>query len=185
MRAAGLKARFVLVGEPPSHHSDAVPSDAIRAWEGEGIVEWWGHHQDMPSVYRRSHIVCLPTFYREGVPKALIEAASSGRPIVTTDTPGCREICRDGHNGLCVPTRDPAALAQALRRLIEDPELRRAMGRAGRQLASSDFTLASVIERTLAIYRTLEAGVPADAMLEPSILAANSASVAPLNRERA
>ena len=185
LRGSGLRARFVLVGEPPSHHGDAVPADAIRAWESEGVIEWWGHHQDMPRIYGGSHIVCLPSYYREGVPKALIEAASCGRPIVTTDTPGCREICRDGHNGLCVPPRDPAALAEALRRLIEDPILRRAMGRAGRQLAASAFTLASVVERTLAIYQALEAAAPSGVVPEPSMLAANSSSVAPLKRGRA
>ena len=185
LRASGTKARFVLVGQPPSHHGDAVPADAIRAWEREGVIEWWGHHQDMARIYGCSHIVCLPSFYREGVPKALIEAASCGRPIVTTDTAGCREICRHGHNGLCVPMRDVTALAEALRRLIEDPLLRRKMGQAGRRLAIAEFGLASVVQRTLAIYAALEAAAAPEAALDTAMLPANSANVAPLKRRRA
>lgn len=162
LRAAGVAARFALVGEPPAHHRDAVPVDLLRRWQAEGVVEWWGFRADMPAVYARSHVVCLPSFYREGVPKALIEAAACERPIVTTDTPGCRDICRDGVNGLCVPPRDVPALAAALGALLTDPDRRRSLGAAGRRLVLNEFTLAGVIERTLAVYRSLEeAHVPA------------------------
>jgi glycosyltransferase involved in cell wall biosynthesis len=185
LRASGIGARFALAGAPPSHQPDAVPLEAIRAWEREGVLEWWGYHDDMPRIYDRCHIVCLPTHYREGVPKALIEAAASGRPIVTTDTAGCREICRDGRNGLLVPPRDPVALADALRRLIADGRLRRAMGMAGRRVAVAEFALAGVIERTLAIYRLLQAEAPVETAFEPAMLAANSPTVAPMKRSRA
>ena len=82
----------------------------------------------MPSLFARCHLVCLPTYYGEGIPKVLIEAASCGCPIVATDAPGCREIVRDGENGLLVPARDAAALAAAIRRLLDDPGLRSRMG---------------------------------------------------------
>ncbi|MGD9509411.1 MAG: glycosyltransferase [Geminicoccaceae bacterium] len=185
LRTSGVRARFVVAGASPGHQADAVSESALRAWESDGVIEWWGHHEDMPWVYGRCHVVCLPSFYREGVPKVLIEAASSGRPIVTTDMPGCREICRDGENGLLVPPRDPVALAAALRRLIEDGRLRRAMGAAGRRIAISDFALAGVIERTLEIYRLLQASIPAEAAFEPATAAANSPTVAPMKRSRA
>jgi glycosyltransferase involved in cell wall biosynthesis len=99
--------------------------------------------------------VCLPTYYGEGVPKVLIEAAACGRPIVTTDMPGCRDIVRNGHNGLLVAPRDVSALVEALQRLINDVELRRTMGERGRVLAEREFDLAAVIEQTLSIYREL------------------------------
>ena len=87
----------------------------MKAWHNEGIVEWLGHHSDMPQLIRDSHIFCLPSYYREGVPLALIEAASSGQPIVTTDWPGCREVVRHENNGFLGPVRESAALAEALR----------------------------------------------------------------------
>ncbi len=108
----------------------------------------------MFEVFLQSHIVCLPS-YREGVPKVLIEAAACGLPIITTDTPGCREIVRHGDNGLLVPVRDAGALADALRRLIEDTELRHRMGARGREIAVAEFSVEKVINETLAVYREL------------------------------
>ena len=109
----------------------------------------------MPRVFAESHVVCLPSYYPEGVPKVLIEAAASGRPIVTTDTPGCREIVRHEENGLLVPARDPVALAAAMRRLILSPPLRQFLGERGREIAVTEFSQDKVIAATLAIYREL------------------------------
>ena len=72
-------------------------------------VEWWGRRDDMLEVYAQCHIVCLPTTYGEGIPRALIEAAASGRPIVATDVPGCRDIVQNEYNGFLVPPNDPGA----------------------------------------------------------------------------
>ena len=90
----------------------------------------------MHDVLAQAHIVCLPSL-REGVPKVLIEAAACGRAIVTTDAPGCREIVRNGENGLLVPVRDSRALAEALRLLIENPPLRAGMGLKGRDIVGT------------------------------------------------
>lgn len=151
----GVNARFVLVGGTDTENPAAVPSFQLEAWNNSGVVEWWGRREDMPEVFAQSHIVCLPSSYGEGVPKVLIEAAACGRPIVATDTPGCREIVKHGENGLLVPMRDAAALAVALRKLIEDPELRRRMGKKGRELAVAEFSVETVVNETLAIYREL------------------------------
>jgi glycosyltransferase involved in cell wall biosynthesis len=105
----------------------------------------------MPAVFAEAHIVCLPS-YREGLPKVLVEAAASARPIVATDVPGCREVVRDGWNGLLVPVRDAAALARAIRRLLLSPEERVQMGARGRALAEAEFTIERVIRETLAVY---------------------------------
>lgn len=155
LREAGLEARLALVGEPPSHNRGSVPPDTIESWVEDGLVEWWGHQPDMPDVYGRSHIVCLPSYYGEGVPRALIEAAACGRPIVTADTPGCREVVRDGVNGLLVPPRATEALADALRRLLLDPARRAEMGRHGRELAVAEFSVERVVDATLKVYAGL------------------------------
>ena len=157
LRAAGLEARLALVGEPPPHNRDSVPRETIEGWVREGLVEWWGHQSDMPAVYARCHVVCLPSYYGEGVPRALIEAAACGRPIVTADTPGCREVVRDGVNGVLVPPRAAKPLADALRELLLDASRCQAMGRRGRDLAVAEFSVEHVVEATLRVYAGLEA----------------------------
>ena len=155
LRLQGIKARFVLVGEGDAANPSAISEKQLRRWNDEGDIEWWGRRDDMPAVMALSHIVCLPSFYGEGVPKVLIEAASCGRPIVTTDTPGCREIVRDGVNGLLVSVRDSTAVAEALKKMIESPELRSQFGAAGRELVERTFTLDKVNMETLKIYKEL------------------------------
>jgi glycosyltransferase involved in cell wall biosynthesis len=148
----GIDARFALVGDPDPHNPAAIPQRRLMAWADEGVVEYWGWRDDMAQVYAQSSVVCLPS-YREGLPKALLEAAACGRPIVTTDVPGCREIVSDEDNGLLVPARDSWALADALRRLITDRSLRQRMGQRGRQRAIDEFSIERVIAETLALYR--------------------------------
>jgi len=106
----------------------------------------------MPQVLAQSHIVCLPS-YREGLPKSLLEAASCGRPIVTTDVPGCREIVCNEDNGLLVEARDAAALADALARLLADPELRQRMGQRGRERVLGEFSQERIVAQVLGLYR--------------------------------
>jgi glycosyltransferase involved in cell wall biosynthesis len=152
---SGVRIRMALVGEPPAHNRASVPRAKIKAWVEEGVIEWWGHRSDMPQVYASCHIVCLPSFYGEGVPRSLIEAAACARPIVTTDIPGCREVVHDGDNGLLVPPRAPEALAEALQTLACDPRRRDEMGARGRRRAITEFSLGHVIEATLALYERL------------------------------
>lgn len=151
LRREAIAARFVLVGAPDPDNPSSVSTDQIASWVREGAVEHAGWVKDMPKLLAESHIVCLPS-YREGMPKSLLEAAAVGRPIVTSDAPGCREIVHHGENGLLVPPRDGHALAAALARLIKDPALRRRMGAQGRIRAEQEFNLESVIEKTLAVY---------------------------------
>jgi glycosyltransferase involved in cell wall biosynthesis len=117
-------------------------------------VEWWGYQSNMKNVLAQANVVCLPSL-REGVPKVLIEAAACGRSIVTTDAPGCREIVRNGENGLLVPVRDSQALADALRLLIESAPLRAQMAAKGREIAVSEFSVERVVNETLGVYREL------------------------------
>jgi len=154
LRTRGVSARFVLVGEPDSDHSSSIPLTQLHEWVTRGVVEWWGQQGDMPGVFARSNVVCLPS-YGEGVPKALIEAASSGRAIVASDVPGCREVVRHRENGLLVPARSIEPLADALSRLIQDAALRGRMGACGREIALSKFGEELVLAQFLEVYRNL------------------------------
>jgi len=154
LRDAGVHARFVLVGETDPGNPTAITATQLRQWADSGVVEWWGHQGNMKDVLAQAHIVCLPSL-REGVPKVLIEAAACGRAIVTTDAPGCREIVRNGENGLLVPVRNTRALAEALRLLIENPPLRASMGLKGRDIVVQEFSIERVVSETLGVYREL------------------------------
>lgn len=158
LRARGVDARFAIAGPLDPGNLANVQEAELRTWEDEGVAEWWGERDDMPDVLARAHVVCLPTYYREGVPKVLIEAAAAGRPIVASDAPGCREIVRHGESGLLVPPRDPEALADALARLVADTELRRSMGRRGREIFLEGFTVERVVRETLRVYEDLLGG---------------------------
>lgn len=149
----GIEGRFVLVGDVDADNPAGVPADQIRRWEEQGIIEWWGYQESMPDVFAQSHIVCLPSKYREGVPKVLIEAASCGRAIVTTDMPGCREIVQDGENGILVTPGNGQDVADAIIQLLEDRELRAKMGDRGRSLVQKEFSVDHVVEGTVDVYR--------------------------------
>ena len=145
-------ARFHVAGYSESGSPDAVPVEQLESWAEEGRIVWLGARDDMPEVLAAANIVALPTVYGEGVPKTLIEAAACGRAIVTSDAPGCRDICRDGVNGLLIEPGDADALERAIRRLVEEPELRQRMGAAGRRIAEDGFSVGRVVAETLALY---------------------------------
>ena len=147
-------ARFVLVGSPDPENPASIPSDLIKKWESDGDIEWWGYQSDMPKIYTRSHIVCLPS-YREGLPKVLLEAAATCRPIITTNTQGCKEVVCQGLNGFLVPARDTDALVAALRKLLSDSELRYSMGMKGRDIVLKEFSEEKIVRQTLDLYNNL------------------------------
>lgn len=149
------RARFRVVGYEEATSPLNVSSAQLASWQAEGLIEWLGARDDMPAVYRKSNIVCLPSTYGEGVPKVLIEAAACARACVTTNTPGCREIIGHGINGLLVRPHDIDALADAVLQLIDNPVKRAEMGTAGRQLVLDGYTLRQVNRKTLALYNEL------------------------------
>ena len=155
LRGRGRQIKVQLVGIPDTSSRVAIQQEQLLKWQSEGIVEWLGYREDVPELWRHSHIAVLPSYYREGIPRSLLEAAASGRAIVTTDMPGCREIVRNGYNGLLVPPRDPVAIADALEQLLDDAELRQRMGRAGRELVENEFAEEHVVAQTLSVYRKL------------------------------
>jgi glycosyltransferase involved in cell wall biosynthesis len=158
LKTEGVIARFALVGDGDDGNPASVHADQLQAWVQEGVIEWWGWRENMTDVYAQASIVCLPSYYREGLPKTLIEAAACGRPIVTSNMPGCREVVRHGENGLLVPVRDSSALASALKQLILNSELRCAMGVRGREIAEKEFLMSSIISQTFKVYQ-VSAGI--------------------------
>lgn len=154
LQAEGVAARFALAGGTDECNPSAIDAQLLEQWSAQGLVEWLGMRRDMPAVLQSANIVCLPS-YREGLPKSLLEAAACARAIVSTDVPGCREIVRDGENGILVPPRDAVALAAALKRLILSPALRATMGRRGREMVVEEFSEQIVVAQTVEIYRDL------------------------------
>ena len=154
LKKEGVKASFILVGKPDLDNPASVTESTLNACQNEEVVEWCFHLDDMFAVFHSAHIVCLPS-YREGLPKVLLEAAACGRPIVATDVPGCREVVREGENGLLVPVRDAQALSEALSCLIKNPELRAQMGRRSRAIVLKEFSSEKVIAQTLSLYKEL------------------------------
>jgi glycosyltransferase involved in cell wall biosynthesis len=156
LRAAGLPIHFLLAGAPDPGNPDSVRQEELDAWAAEeGLVQPLGHVADMRALFAKTDIVVLPSYYGEGVPRSLIEAAACALPIVTTNNPGCREVVTDGVEGLLVPVRDAGTLAAAIRRLHAHPEWARQLGRAARAKTLAEFDERIVIERTLAVYQEL------------------------------
>jgi glycosyltransferase involved in cell wall biosynthesis len=158
LKGIGLDIEFLLAGSPDPGNPASVPLEAIRAWSDAGLITAIGHVDDMPKWFHQVDVAVLPSFYGEGVPRSLIEAAASGLPIVTTDMPGCRDIVADGVNGLLVPPRDASALARAIKLLHDNPRKRADFGAAGREKVLTEFDEKIVLRRTLDVYRELMPG---------------------------
>ncbi len=151
----GIDAEFWLAGMPDMGNPAAVPVSRLLYWHHQGDVRWLGFQNDMPALYQKTAIVCLPTRYREGIPVTLLEAAACGKPLVATDMPGCREIVRPGENGFLVIPGDVNDLADALCRLIVNRDLRDSFGRNSRLMVEREFSDKKVISDTFAVYREL------------------------------
>lgn len=154
VKKQGISARFLLVGSPDPANPSSIPEATLQDWARKGDVEVLGHRTDIAEILTASHIVCLPS-YREGLPKSLLEALSCGRPVVTTNVPGCRQTVRHEHNGLLVPPRDPAALTLALLRLIQNADERKRFGANGRKMAETLFSSTLIVGSTIRLYESI------------------------------
>ncbi|MBN9229639.1 MAG: glycosyltransferase family 1 protein [Legionella sp. 40-6] len=150
----GIKARFLLAGARDADNPACIPQSLLDQWQQEGHIDLLGFREDIAQLLGQSSLVVLPS-YREGLPKVLIEAAASGRAVITTDVPGCRDAIEPNQTGLLVPVRDAQALAQAIECLLEDAALRNKLGQAGRILAEREFSIDHIVMKHLAIYREL------------------------------
>ncbi|MBN1267867.1 MAG: glycosyltransferase family 4 protein [Anaerolineales bacterium] len=149
LQAGGSPIRITLAGAVDEGNPRSVRAAELRGWQEEGLIEWLGFVEDVPGLLQQSDLVILPSKYREGVPRSLIEAAAAGKPIITTDVPGCTDIVQDGYNGVIVPAGDAKALAAAIKYLVADPLLRKQMGDAGRFIVRRDFSVESVNSRLI------------------------------------
>ena len=162
-RGQGAAVELSLYGAPDASNRRAIPEATLRDWGRDGVessgVTWHGPTRDVAGVWASHHVGCLPSRGGEGLPRTLLEAASCGRAILTSDVPGCRDLVRDGVEGLFVPPDDPAALAAALRRLAGDAALVGRMGEAARaRILEGGYTEAAVGEAVARIYAELLAG---------------------------
>jgi glycosyltransferase involved in cell wall biosynthesis len=155
LKQRGVDVTFKLVGEPDPGNPNTVTMQELDLWRNEGCIELLGFRQDINQVFAQSNIVVLPSFYGEGLPKVLIEAAACGRAVVTTENPGCLEAIEVNQTGFAVPIKDSIALADAIEKLVVDAELRMQFGKAGRQLAEREFDVDSVVKKHLLIYQDL------------------------------
>ncbi|MEM7000714.1 MAG: glycosyltransferase family 4 protein [Pseudomonadota bacterium] len=149
--------RFWLAGGVDPGNPAALSEQELRDLEMRYGVTWLGHRDNMAQVIRDCHVVCLPTSYREGLPKVLLEAAASGRAMVASNIAGCREVVTEGVTGLLVEAEDVEELRQAMQRLGEDPGLRERCAAAARMKAEAVFSVADVVEHTFRVYDELQA----------------------------
>ncbi len=156
LHANGIPVSLQLLGSADSNNPTAIPLQEVLAWQAEGCINYLGSCDDVRPWLAQAHAVVLPS-YREGVPRTLLEAAASGRPLIATDVVGCRDAVRPGLNGMLVPPRDASALADAISAFAALPRQRRAeMGTASRALVETEFDERFVIDR----YRSLLSALP-------------------------
>lgn len=154
LRSDGAKARFCLVGSLDPENPATITKQELNEWAKKGCVELLGSRSDIPELMAQAYLVVLPS-YREGFPRVLLEAAACGRAVVTTNVPGCRDAIEDGVTGVLVPPKNSLVLAGAIRQLLENPALCKAMGKAGRQRAVRIFDVNAVVDTHLNIYNAL------------------------------
>lgn len=149
LKAEGLQFEVVLVGgEDPANRS-AVPLSQVESWQADGVIRWLGHRDDVRTALADCDCLVLPS-YREGMPRSVLEASASGRPVIATNVPGCRQAVDDGVTGLLCEPRDAASLADAMRNMMAmRPQDRAAMGLRGRRKMEAEFSDAEVVR----IYR--------------------------------
>ena len=148
------KVQFLLCGGLDSNPNGITKEMLESRCDGE-YLQWLGHRKDVLELLKQSHIMAFPSWYREGLPKSVIEAEAIGRPVVTTDSVGCRDTVIDGKNGYMIPIKNSEALAEALKKLIDNPELRQQMGRNAREFAVSKFDINDVVKVHLDIYKAI------------------------------
>jgi glycosyltransferase involved in cell wall biosynthesis len=155
LRNRGVRLQLELYGRSDADNPEPVPAELLTAWCRRPDAAWCGHVANVADIWRRTDIFVLASRGGEGLPRALLEAAACGRPLVVTDVPGNRDFVRNGVEGFLVPPDDPVMLAEALARLASDADLRRRMGMAARQRVLGGYTESHVQHSVLEAYRNL------------------------------
>ena len=145
------KIQFLLCGDLDANPT-ALKKEELEALCDGKYIKWLGFQKNIYSVLRQCHIMCFPSFYMEGLPKSVIDAEASGLPIITTDWVGCRDTVENGYNGFVIPPKDAENLADKIKKLVDDIELRRKMGKNARLYAEKYFSIDNVVKKHLDIY---------------------------------
>ena len=148
-------AKFVVSGKFDFDNPDCIDPAYIYENQEKGLLEYWGENEDMEKIINKSSVVVLPSYYGEGLPKILIEAAACGKPIVTTNHPGCREAIINRKTGFIVPIKNPLILSKYIKKILDNNELRINMGKEARILAKRKFSIDKVVEKHLNIYSSI------------------------------
>ena len=154
LRSQGYDSYLIIAGNPDSANPTSVPREEVEEWSRRPGITWLGHINDIVSLWRACHFAVLPS-HREGLPMSLLEAAACGRPMIATDTPGCREVVLKDQTGLLVPIEDPNALAEAIRKLAASPALRARYGKAARQLVVDKLSAKIIGSSIVRLYEDL------------------------------
>lgn len=155
LKRRGSEVRIALVGIPDHANWNYVPRRYLRRWQNDGLIEWWGYQDDIVDVWRRAEIAILPTYYGEGIPKALLEAGACGRAVVTTDVSGCRDLISDQETGLLIAPRSPEALADAIEDLASSRDRRQLLGQNLRTRIVGRYDDQAIVQQTKKILGSL------------------------------
>jgi glycosyltransferase involved in cell wall biosynthesis len=153
VKAQFPNTRFVVAGRRDERNPGVVPAEVMEEWQGEGVINWVGELTDVRGAIEDADVVVLPSYYREGIPRSLLEGSAMGKPVITSDGVGCRDVVDHRVTGLVVPVKDAEALAAAMCELVQDPALREKMGRAGREKVVREFDDAIVLSRYMDVYK--------------------------------
>jgi glycosyltransferase involved in cell wall biosynthesis len=160
LRARGVNLELSLYGDADSSNREAIPPEQLEAWSMEPGVSWRGRTADIVGVWRTTDIAVVPALGGDGMPRAMLEAAACGRPLVVSNVPGCRHFVRPGIEGLIVPPGDAAALAEALATLAADRPLQLSAGAAARRKVVREYTETAVRAKTREIYQAARGQTP-------------------------
>lgn len=152
LHRANFDVNLLIAGDLDPANPSSLEAAELNAWTREPGIHWAGHVRDIAQVWAQAHIAVLPS-RREGLPKALLEAAACGRPMIATDVPGCREIVVAGETGLLIPFDDETSLAGAIRQLVDSPDLRKRYGATARRLVVEKFSADAIGQQIVQLYR--------------------------------
>lgn len=174
VKQAHPEVRFLLAGDTDANPASVTRTE-IAGWAAEGTLDWLGHVSDVRTAIAEAHVGVLPSYYREGVPRSLLEMMAMGRALITTDAPGCRETVNDGANGFLVPPRDADALAAAMLKLVRNPSLVARFGAESRRIAAIRFDVNSVNRAMLDAFGLTEGAPTVVQEIPPAVAAVGAA----------
>jgi glycosyltransferase involved in cell wall biosynthesis len=154
LKKKNISAKFYLIGDIDEANPSAIQKKNIENWIKNKLVNYFEHQQNIEKFIKNSSIVVLPS-YREGFPKILMEAAAIGRPVITTNVPGCRDAVIENETGILVPVKNYIALAKAIEKLSKDKKKLKKIGIAARKHAIKNFNIIDIVSQHISIYKKI------------------------------